>query len=44
MMVGEGMEEVAAGIESWIAGVLEPATTGTRTRVGLTHFRTSWPG
>ena len=30
MMVGEGWEEVAAGIESWIAGVLEPATTGTR--------------
>ena len=30
MMVGEGWEEVASGIESWIAGVLEPATTGTR--------------
>jgi pimeloyl-ACP methyl ester carboxylesterase len=30
MMAAEGWEEIAAGIEQWLAGVLEPSGVGTR--------------
>jgi len=30
MMIGEGWEEVAAGVESWMTGVLEKSGVGAR--------------
>jgi hypothetical protein len=30
MMIGEGWEEVAAGIESWLDGVLAASTVSVR--------------